>query len=185
MILFIKISKFEFHCPLLAWVITHGPLQLFKNHFRHPHDGFEIKMTKITPPISCYLSAEGCYEVEHGLFLQCKKSASVKTMDSFVTLKSKTKSEEKKENKKINKYLISSEDDSDQDITPSKKLKSWSKTAKIRGSFIPYHFFKNDFWTRISLWTIDWRSWSYIERGKRFKTVRSAGYETSLGWNNW
>ena len=45
-------------------------------------------------------------------------------MDSFVTLKSKTKSEEKKENKKINKYLISSEDDSDQDITPSKKLKS-------------------------------------------------------------
>ena len=104
--------------------MTYGPLQLFKNHFRHPHDGFEIKMTKITPPISCYLSAEGCYEVEHGLFLQCKKSASVKTMDSFVTLKSKTKSEEKKENKKINKYLISSEDDSDQDITPSKKLKS-------------------------------------------------------------
>ena len=89
---------------------------------RHPHDGFEIKLTKITPPISCYLSAEGCYEVEHGLFLQCKKSTSV-TMDSFVTLKSKTKSEEKKD-KKINKYLISSEDDSDQDITPSKKLKS-------------------------------------------------------------
>jgi len=89
---------------------------------KHPHDGFEIKLTKITPPISCYLSAEGCYEVEHGLFLQCKKSTSV-TMDSFVTLKSKTKSEEKKD-KKINKYLISSEDDSDQDITPSKKLKS-------------------------------------------------------------
>ena len=44
-------------------------------------------------------------------------------MDSFVTLKSKTKTEEKKD-KKINKYLISSEDDSDQDITPSKKLKS-------------------------------------------------------------
>jgi len=94
----------------------------YKN--KHPLDGFEIKLTKITPPISCYLSAEGCYEVEHGLFLQCKKSASVKTMDSFVTLKSKTKSDEKKENKKINKYLISSEDDSDQDITPPKKLKS-------------------------------------------------------------
>ena len=50
-------------------------------------------------------------------------------MDSFVTLKSKTKSEEKKD-KKINKYLISSEDDSDQDITPSKKLKSWSKNCQ-------------------------------------------------------
>ena len=43
-------------------------------------------------------------------------------MDSFVTLKSKTN--EEKKDKKINKYLISSEDDSDQDITPSKKLKS-------------------------------------------------------------
>lgn len=45
-------------------------------------------------------------------------------MDSFVTLKSKTKTNEEKKDKKINKYLISSEDDSDQDITPSKKLKS-------------------------------------------------------------
>ena len=43
-------------------------------------------------------------------------------MDSFITLKSKVKTEEKK-NKKINKYLISS-DESDNDITPSKKLKS-------------------------------------------------------------
>ena len=77
-------------------------------------------MTKMSPPISCYLSAEGCYEVEHGLFLQCKKLAN--TMDSFISLKSKIKSDDKKD-KKINKYLISS-DESDNDITPSKKLKS-------------------------------------------------------------
>ena len=43
-------------------------------------------------------------------------------MDSFISLKSKIKSDDKKD-KKINKYLISS-DESDNDITPSKKLKS-------------------------------------------------------------
>ena len=46
-------------------------LQWSNVNFSHSYDGMDIMLHKLTPPISTYLSARGCFDIEHGIFIKC------------------------------------------------------------------------------------------------------------------
>ena len=78
----------------------------------------ELTLTKIPPAVTVFMSSEGFFEVNHGLFITCKKSS----QPIFKSLEQKAeKTSKTTKTKKKNKYLESS--DEDDELSPEKKIK--------------------------------------------------------------
>ena len=84
----------------------------------HKYDDVELTLTKIPPAVTVFMSREGFFEVNYGLFITCKKS----DQPVFKSLEQKAEKMTKTtKSKKKNKYLESS--DEDEELSPEKKVK--------------------------------------------------------------